>query len=318
MKKIYNIFGANNTAKIFLNNNKNIKFNNFYDNNSKIEKFKDKKVNSFKIFNNKNNNYKFIICSTQFYNIFLQLKKKIKKSRIKFFFDFKNKEKIILKIINHQRDFIAINKLLNKKSVIIDVGGNTGLLSLFLFLKKKIKYSYIFEPQKNLCKSMKLIFNKFKFYNFKIFNKVLSDSNYKTFSLYLPYKDHFIYSGHASLDKKKIALSRKEKKILKFKKIKVNNYNTKFLFSMLKRKKENINFIKIDVEGSEIPVLNNLKKIILFNKPIIYVEILRKNNKKFLNYVKQNLSFYNLYQLQDDKLVLNKKNISVHKFLIKK
>ena len=75
------IFGANNTAKYFLNYNKNISSDFFVDNDESIKSFFGKKVYNFSSFIKKKLDVNIIVCSTQFYNIFLQLVKFYKKKK---------------------------------------------------------------------------------------------------------------------------------------------------------------------------------------------------------------------------------------------
>jgi FkbM family methyltransferase len=311
MQKKNIIFGANNTAKHFLDYNKNIKSNFFIDNDEGIKSFLGKKVYNFSSFIKKKIDVNIIVCSTQFYNIYLQLVKFYKKKNIKFFFSFKKKKQILFNIISYQKDFLMAEKLIKRNSVIIDVGGNVGLFSLFLYLKRKIKFSYIVEPQNNLCKSMIILFKKFKFSKYKIFNYCISSSKKKFLKLFIPRKDNLILSGNSSL---------------------IKNFNSGFLVDTLKirnlnikvflnkiNKNEIIDFIKIDVEGFELNILKGFKKIINFQKPIIYVEVQKPNFNLFIKLINNDYDFYNIFQIQSGKLLKVKNNyLSMHNFLIRK
>jgi len=66
--------------------------------------------------------------------------------------------------------------------------------------------------------------------------------------------------------------------------IKVQGRSSDSLLEELNREAP-VNWIKIDVEGVEIEVLKGLSKTLLKNKPKLIVEVLRKNIKKFENYM---------------------------------
>jgi FkbM family methyltransferase len=69
-------------------------------------------------------------------------------------------------------------------------------------------------------------------------------------------------------------------------------------------------FIKIDVEGHELNVINGLKKLIIANKPLIFIEVINENIEKLkdimnqLGYVCQ--EEYRRYQLMTNLLFLHK------------
>lgn len=130
---------------------------------------------------------------------------------------------------------------------------------------------------------MKILFRKFKFSKYKIFNYCLSSSKKKFLQIYIPEKNNLILSGNASLNK---YFNFKIKK-----KLLVKNINTQFFLNEKIKRNEIIDFIKIDVEGSEIDILKGLKKIINHQKPIIYVEVWKNNFNSFVKLIKNHHSF---------------------------
>jgi FkbM family methyltransferase len=304
MKKKYIIFGANNTAKYFLNNNPKIKCEFFVDNNENIKTFMGKPCFNTNILKKKIKNYILIICAHQFYTIFLQIKKLVK--NIKFFFDYKNNKKIIFDTVSHIEDFEVASKLIKKNSIIIDIGGNTGLFSLFLFLKNKIKFSYIVEPQRKMCKSINILFKKFNFLNYKLINGCISSSKKKYLNFFIPRQKSYIQTGDASLILDHInwrgfncdGESRyKERRIdtLKVRNLSEDIFNKNIVGEIGYK---NIDFIKIDVEGAELECLNFLKKIIIRFRPTIYLEVYGPNFKNFIKLVNRSYDFYSIYQIK--------------------
>ena len=310
--KQYIIFGANNTAKYFLKLNKYVKNVIFVDNDKTIKFFQKRKVLRFSELLKIKNKNDIIICSSQFYNIYKQLKKSNLSNKIKFFFEYNFKKKIFFNIISHQPDFLVSNEILKQKSNIIDVGGNVGFFSLFLYLKGKINFSFIIEPQKHMCNSMQILFKKFNFKEYKIINSCISNRNNKFLKLYIPKKENLIFSGRSSLIKK-------FNKHLDIEPLKVKNYKIDKLVNKELNKIKKIDLIKIDVEGYEIPILQGFRDLILKKKPIVYVEVLKINFNKFLKVVEKEFNSFSLYQIYEKKLCkYEKKYLSMHNYLIYK
>ena len=101
------------------------------------------------------------------------------------------------------------------------------------------------------------------------FNFALSDVS-KSQSLIIPYFKNFELDGFATLNRKIYY----NKKFRKFRKIKVK---TKKLDSF---NFKNISFIKIDVEGHEINLLNGSKATFKLNKPDCLIEVKKGNLPK--------------------------------------
>ena len=170
-----------------------------------------------------------------------------------------------------QIELFNIQKLISKEGGAIDIGCNLGLYSYAFSKQKKIDKIYSFEPNKS---------NLIDLYNYdcrniKIFNYALSSCS-KIQDLIVPYFRHFELDGFATLEKN-IFLN---KKFRKFKKIKIKT--KKLDYFSFKR----ISFIKIDVEGHEINVLNGAKKTFKKNKPNCLIEIKKSNLPKVKKFFK--------------------------------
>ena len=165
----------------------------------------------------------------------------------------------------YEKELEIIDKFGDKSKDAIDVGVYRGVYSYKL--AKYFNFVHSFEPNPLLFpylnKNLKKIINNIELYNF-----ALSNNNGETL-LKLPIRSKSVFStnieelyqlGAASIhlknnfDKFK-EVSVKKKKLDEFK---INN---------------KIGFIKIDVEGHEIEVIDGAKKTILDNMPVLLVEI---------------------------------------------
>ena len=193
----------------------------------------------------------------------------------------------------HDKDYYALRILFtkNEKRSFIDVGGNIGLSTIGFrelgFFKNRI---HIFEPDKNLINSYFYKIKK-KYKNLKIYPFGLSNKN-STENLYKAYYKSKYFHFNNSFDKKYI----KDKLI--------HNYGDKskdFLIKSTRLKlkkfddlniKDEICFIKIDVEGLDHLVLFGMKKCIKKFLPVILVEYNFNNFSKIYDFLNR---YYNCF-----------------------
>ena len=179
----------------------------------------------------------------------------------------------------------------------IDIGVYRGVHSYEMSKYSKIVHS--FEPNpviyKDLKKTLPLIIN-----NLKIYNYALSDIN-ATKILRIPIRntnvnkinyEEFYEMGKATIHEEN-KFENYENFEVKCKKL------DEFEFDNL------ISFIKIDVEGHEISVLNGAKNIIKKFKPNLLIEIEERHSKKNVN---ETINFvcsfgYNSFVLKENKLI---------------
>lgn len=178
----------------------------------------------------------------------------------------------------------------------IDIGSNIGYYSLKALSNNNCRNTISIEPNKKIIGYLKnnLITNfKKKSY---VYNFAISKKNKKT-KFFLNEED----SGSSSLKN-----YNKNSKI-----IYVNNRNHKFFNNLnlkfLKDKRKI--FIKIDAEGGDIEILNEIKKSKIFDKVFnIYIE--SSSNKKDIKILKKKLKNFSLIKknkiiegLKDDRLI---------------
>ena len=193
------------------------------------------------------------------------------------------------------RDFteLIIKNLKTKKPVIFDVGCYIGNFSTNLEKRLNLKKNsfYLFDANPNL-----------KVKNFKYYNEVFSNKiQMKNF-----YLNEFLPSSGSSLETDvkndlKWNFTRRIMSLSFKKKFKSFKIKTNTLDNFCKEKKiKKIDILKIDVEGSELKVLEGSKKI-LDKTNIIQVEILqnKKNFDKIKNKVTILLKKYNFHKISE-------------------
>jgi FkbM family methyltransferase len=144
----------------------------------------------------------------------------------------------------------------------IDIGSNIGFYSYVM--SKKYKNVMSFEPIANVSQFLK----DAEIENIQIYNYALSNKDEKS-KIYLPKLYGSYQHAYAGLDLNKrnddyISLDIKTKPLDSF-------------------KFENVDLIKIDVEGHEISVLEGARKTIYENSPIMILELEERHKKGIID-----------------------------------
>lgn len=183
-------------------------------------------------------------------------------------------------------DLKVFTKFIGVKSVIFDVGANTGIYSLISGIVSKDAMIYSFEPNPinliRLKKNIKL--NSIK--NITVVPKAVG-SKKKKISFTIPEKD--IISDTSSAIESFSKSSYKGEiqwKNIEVEQITIDSYcdNNKI---------QNLHMIKIDVEGYELSVLEGAKNIIKIHRPLILIETFL--NKEKLTYLQNFVKDYDYY-----------------------
>ncbi|MBT4652033.1 MAG: FkbM family methyltransferase [Candidatus Pacebacteria bacterium] len=173
---------------------------------------------------------------------------------------------------------------MKKGDIIIDVGANIGLYSIIAekFIGKNGKI-YAFEPSEEVFLKFK---KNIKLNNSKIINlnkKAVSKKNGKVALVV----DKLLGDGYSYISKNKLFLDTYSH---------VESITLDYFFKRNNLKK--VNFIKIDVEGGELSVLEGAKNILLSNKKLVILlensnEGLKRfgNNQKDLYLFLKNMGF---------------------------
>ena len=217
-----------------------------------------------------------------------------------------------------EREIQFLSNLTNRSLGSIDIGVYRGVYSYFL--SKQSKYVYAFEANPLLIEKLKKAFQKCK--NIRLENLAISSCNGFA-DLKIPFRNQNIdYSDYEELYQLGIAtihennnLANTEFQSIEIKKINLDSY----IFD------HKIGFIKIDVEGHELDIINGAKNLILKDKPNLMIEIEEKHtgvsNIEIINQIKE--FGYECFSLNDNHelMVVNQqniKNISNNNFIFKK
>ena len=182
---------------------------------------------------------------------------------------------------------------------VVDVGSNIGIYTLLMSkLVGKDGKVFSFEPDNRNIELLKksIILNDFK--NINLYNCLLSNINSDNYKFYLD-KDYF---GSNSIIKSQLPSEL-------YKAINVKSLTLDSIFLNNKRK---LDFIKVNVDGSEVDFVEGAKETIKKFKPLIIIEYCvprlqeldKFDNDNFLNFFRD--LNYNIFPIQND----NKKNFS--------
>lgn len=280
-KEIY-ILGSGASSKRFFENidNKLKKKIKIYDSEATKKNFLKKKI--FKSIDYKN--ALIFICSMYFDKIKMRYKKhKNNFLHCNLFEIVKDKKNILLlkKIYLALKSKKSKDEILNYYFSLLKGGKKRNLnqLNNIYFLKKKIKFQYnsyavdagaymgeISKKINKIYKTKVLAFEPNK-ENFKILNKKKS-KNIQCFNLALSKKNTFLELTNSKDSSNVLGFKSKEKDMkTKVKAVKLD----KFL-------NYNIQFLKIDVEGAEIQLLEGAKKVLKKFKPNLVISVYHKHN----------------------------------------
>ncbi len=183
---------------------------------------------------------------------------------------------------NYEKELSIIEKFSNKTKDALDIGVYRGIYSYKLAQNFKFVHSFEANPllYPYLNKNLKKIVKNIDLYNF-----ALSDSDGET-ELKLPLRSVSLFKNNIEEIYKLGAAS-----------IHPNNNFDKFKNITIRKKKldnieikNKIGFIKIDVEGHEIEVINGAIETIKKDKPILLIEIEKRHSKRSVD---DSLSFIN-------------------------
>jgi len=161
-----------------------------------------------------------------------------------------------------EHELFNLKHLITYKGNALDVGCNLGLWTYGLSKQKKINKIISFEPNKKITKHIYEHNNK----NIRTLHYGLSNKKDEKI-LNTPICKKMALHGWSSFEKKKDFKKTFNKFIeIKSKVMKLDYFNFK-----------NVSFIKIDVEGHELKLLQGAKKFFQTNKPNCLIEISKMN-----------------------------------------
>lgn len=188
-----------------------------------------------------------------------------------------------------------VANLLKEKRRFLDIGANIGIYSFHF--KKSFKSIDAFEPLTEISYRLKYFQNP----SLKVHNCALSNKRGE-FQIYIPYLSGKALASLASLEKRDGDCEVRTVKVDK-----IDNYDF-----------DDVDLIKIDVEGHEEYVIEGALNVIKTNMPILIVEIEQRHLNKQIEEVFQSILKLNYdgFFLQNGNLApLNKFNYDLHQKL---
>jgi FkbM family methyltransferase len=214
----------------------------------------------------------------------------------------------------HDKDYYALKLLFkkNEKRTFLDIGGNIGLSTIGFrelgFSKNKI---LMFEPDQYLLDNYvsKVIKN---YFNIKVYPFGLSNRSQKKKLFRAFYKNVFFHFNN-SFNLKYLKEKLKHNYGAKAKKFQIKSTTFELKKFDALSIKEDICFLKIDVEGFDEFVLYGMKNFFKKNNPVVLVEYNECNFFKIYKFLKKK---YNCYFYNFDKNKLEKlKSLDILKLI---
>ena len=165
-----------------------------------------------------------------------------------------------------------VSKLLKEKRRFLDVGANVGIYSFYF--KNSFKNIDAFEPLKEISYRLEYYQNE----SLKVHNCALSNKKGE-FQIYIPFISGQTVASLSSLEKRN-----GDCKVRIVKVDKIDNYDF-----------DDVDLIKIDVEGHEEYVIEGARNVIKKNMPILIVEIEQRHIKKQIEEVFQTILKLNYF-----------------------
>jgi FkbM family methyltransferase len=170
---------------------------------------------------------------------------------------------------NANADKYVFSQYIKKGDTVIDCGANIGYYTnFFRAIVGKKGYVHAFEPVPSTFEYLSENTMEYSNCNNYYLNMVGLYKEESTKNIYIPDS----ISGHASLKEHQKAWNANKIDKKEIKLITLDSYVKK---NVIKK----VDFIKIDVEGAEIDVLNGSKQTLLKNKPNLHLEV----NSELLN-----------------------------------
>ena len=173
-----------------------------------------------------------------------------------------------------------LRKYITKDSVVLDIGANTGHHSLFF--SRFAKEVYAFEPYQKMFQIMEKRIRDNSISNITTCNFGLGESN-QSLDFYAPTGQN---KGVGSFVRNEVGESIGKLEIRKGDDV------------VLGLDADEIDFIKIDVEGMEISVLKGLLDSIRTYKPIMFIEMSPESQVTLFNDLKEKMGAYKFYIIE--------------------
>ncbi len=216
---------------------------------------------------------------------------------------------------NYEKELTIIDRFSDKSKNAVDIGVYRGVYSLKL--SQNFNQIHAFEPNPLLFPYLNNNLKKI-IKNINLYNLALSDKSGET-ELKLPVRSDSIFKDNIEeLYQLGAASIHPENEFENFEKVhvKVDKLDNILI--------KNIGFIKIDVEGHELEVIEGARETIVKDKPILLIEIEKRHSKRPVEetIIKVNKLKYDCFFVKDKKLIpvkkLDNKNLENNFFFLPK
>lgn len=163
-------------------------------------------------------------------------------------------------------------KIIHQDDTIFDIGSNKGFYSYHYSKIAKNGFIYSFEPIISTYKLQLRLLRYFKVKNCKASNIALSNIDGEI-EFIMPKSENYNSDTSATISTEGTLAHFKEKDIVKVQCEKINTF-------LLKEDIKKVDFVKIDVEGSELLVFEGADKLLSMH-PIVFTEFLERHFVKF-------------------------------------
>lgn len=163
-------------------------------------------------------------------------------------------------------------KLIRQNDTIFDIGSNKGFFSYHYSKIAKDGIIYSFEPIISTYKLQLRLLRYFKVNNCKSYNIALSNIDGEI-EFIMPKSETYNTDTSATISTEGTLAHFKEKDIVTVQCKKINSF-------LIKEQIKRVDFVKIDVEGSELLVFRGADKMLAMH-PIIFTEFLERHFIKF-------------------------------------
>ena len=203
----------------------------------------------------------------------------------------------------HEKDFNALSLFNNKSSdIFIDIGSNRGESILSIIVScKNIPVIHGFEPNKFIYDKLNNKFGKLPSVNL---NNLGMGNKTENKTLFVPFYRKWMFDGLSSFHYE-FAQGWLKNRLWRYKESNLNIKEIECNIKVLDNFELNPFFIKIDVQGYEIEVLQGAKETIFKNKPIILIESITPNIINFLSELNYKFYFFSSGKFHEGAGTLN-------------
>ncbi len=191
-------------------------------------------------------------------------------------------------------DFLHFLSMIPAKGIVLDIGANIGIMSVWLGKKLPDCQIFAFEPIQHNINTLKRVISYYHLQNITVVEKALGNENKKV-EMVMPVVNSVKMQGLSHVIHESIDVFN-EGNTFEVEMVKLDD----FFAAQANEKK--ITAIKLDVENFEAFVLQGAENLIQKHRPLIYTELWENANRDIcFDFVKQN--HYRIQCLEKGKLI---------------